>query len=298
VDASTIKANAALRTIVRRDSGEGSRALLTRMAKESGIETPTAEDLIRLDRARKSKKLSNAEWESPTDLAAEIAKMKDRRTHLAYKPEHAMDLDTGAVIAAEVHAADQGDTATMPGTLASAAQHLAAVDAAPTPEAPGELIADKGYHSRGTLKTLEDGPWKTRISEPHRDGVSRWHGDAAAGLRRCPSRLQAARRTGGTRLRPDPRSRRHATGLVAWPRERAEALSDPRRRLQPGIDHAPADRGGNAARASGGLCSLAWHGHCVGMVIAPDDGLILLFVVAIGDQAAVLAVIFQIDPFG
>lgn len=180
VDASTMEANAALRTIVRRDSGEGYREMLMRMAKESGIETPTAEDLIRLDRHRTGKKLSNAEWESPTDPDARITRLKNGRTHLAYKPEHAMDLDTGAVVAAEVHAADQGDTTTMPGTLASAAEHLAGVDAAPTPEAPVELIADKGYHSRDALKALDDGPWKSRISEPHRDEFSRWHGDDAA----------------------------------------------------------------------------------------------------------------------
>ena len=180
VDASTMEANAALRTIVRRDSGEGYRQMLTRMAKESGIETPTAEDLVRLDRNRKGKTLSNADWESPTDRDAKIAKLKDGRTHLAYKPEHAMDLDTGAVVAAEVHPADQGDTTTMPGTLASAAEHLEAVDAAPTPETPAELIADKGYHSRAGLKALDDGPWKTRISELRRDEFARWHGDAAA----------------------------------------------------------------------------------------------------------------------
>ena len=180
VDASTMEASAALRTIVRRDSGEGYREMLTRMAKESGIETPTAEDLVRLDRNRKGKKLSNADWQSPTDPDARIAKLKDGRTHLAYKPEHAMDLDTGAVVAAELHAADQGDTTTMPGTLASAAEHLAAVDAAPTPEAPAELIADKGYHSRDGLKALDDGQWKSRISEPKRDEFSRWHGDDEA----------------------------------------------------------------------------------------------------------------------
>src|SRR5690349_18889710 len=144
VDASTMEANAALRAIVRRDTGEGYREMLSRMAKESGIETPTAEDLIRLDRARKGKRLSNAAWASPTDPEAKIAKLKDGRTHLAYKPEHAMDLDTGAVISAELQAADQGDTTTMPVTLARAAKHLAAVDAAPTPMTPAELIADKG----------------------------------------------------------------------------------------------------------------------------------------------------------
>src|SRR3954454_14731186 len=180
VDASTVEANAALRAIVRRDSGEGYREMLVRMAKESGIETPTAEDLIRLDRKRKGKTLSNAEWESPTDPDARIAKLKDGRTHLAYKPEHALDLDTGAVVAAEMHLADQGDTTTLTDTLESAARHLAAVEAAPSAEAPAEMVADKGYHSRGVLKALDDGPWKTRIAEPKRDGFSRWHGDNAA----------------------------------------------------------------------------------------------------------------------
>src|ERR1700758_5498986 len=91
-----------------------------------------------------------------------------------------MDLDTGVVVAAELHCADQGDTSTMPDTLASAAEHLAAVNAAPTPEAPAELIADKGYHSRDALKALDGGPRKSRISEPKRDGFSRWHGDDQA----------------------------------------------------------------------------------------------------------------------
>ena len=106
--------------------------MLTRMARESGVETPTAEDLVRLDRNRKGKKLSNADGQSSTAPDGWIAKLKDGRTHLAYKPEHAMDLDTGAVVTAEVHAADQGDTATMPDTLANAIEHLTAVDAAPS----------------------------------------------------------------------------------------------------------------------------------------------------------------------
>src|ERR687897_2992665 len=177
VDASTMEANAALRAIVRRADGETYRAMLERLAKASGIATPTAEDLVRLDRKRKGKRLSNAEWTSPTDPDARIAKLKDGRTRLAYKPEHAVDLDTGAIVAAKVHAADQGDTATLPGTLESAARQLAAADAAPSVEAPAELVADKGYHSRETLKSLDDGPWKTRIAEPKRDGFLRWHGD-------------------------------------------------------------------------------------------------------------------------
>src|SRR6476660_3147480 len=143
VDASTMEANAALRTIVRRDSGEGYREMLERRAEESGIATPTAEDLVRLDRKRKGKRLSNAEWTSATDPEARIAKLRDGRTRLAYKPEHAVDLDTGAIVAAEVHAADRVDTATLPETLEVAEANLAAVGAGPTSDNPAELVADK-----------------------------------------------------------------------------------------------------------------------------------------------------------
>jgi len=180
VDASTMEANAALRSIVRRDSSEGYREMLERLAAQSGIETPTAEDLVRLDRARKGKKLSNEDWVSKSDPEAKIAKMKDGTTHLAYKPEHAVDLDTGAVVAAELHPADEGDTTTLAKTLAAAKERLEAVEAGPTDEAPAECVTDKGYHSRAVLKALDDGPWKTRIAEPKAKGFARWRGDEAA----------------------------------------------------------------------------------------------------------------------
>jgi transposase len=180
VDASTMEANAALRAIVRRETGEGYREMLTRLAKESGIETPTVDDLIRLDRRRKGKRLSNEDWTSPSDPEAKVAKMKDGRTRLAYKPEHAVDLDTGAIVAAEIHPADQGDTTTLPDTLKAAEANLATVDAAPTPEDPAELVADKGYHSRDGLKDLEDGAWKSRIAEKKVKGINRWRGDEEA----------------------------------------------------------------------------------------------------------------------
>ena len=132
VDASTMEANAALRNIVRRDTGEGYRGMLERLAQESGIETPTAEDLARLDRKRKGKKLSNQDWVSRSDPEAKIAKMKDGTTHLAYKPEHAVDLDTGAVVAAELYPG-RGAT-TLPKTLAAAEANL------PTAEDPAECV--------------------------------------------------------------------------------------------------------------------------------------------------------------
>jgi hypothetical protein len=181
VDGSTMEANAALRTIVRRDSGESYRQMLTRMAQESGIETPTIDDLVRLDRKRKGKTLSNEDWTSKTDPDAKIARMKDGTTHLAYKPEHAVDLDTGVIVAAPIHPADEGDTTTLPGTLEAAAHNLAEVGLAPTPDEPCDVVGDKGYHSREGLKELDGGVWKTRIAEPKpANGFLRWHGDEAA----------------------------------------------------------------------------------------------------------------------
>jgi transposase len=151
--------------------------VLALIAKESGIETPTAEDLVRLDKTRKNKTLSNAQWQSSVDPDAKIARMKDGTTHLAYKPEHAVDLDTGAILAAPIHSADTGDTTTVSTTLATAEANLAEVGLAPTKDNPAELIADKGYHSHQLVKDLQGGVWTTRIAEPERKEFLRWHGD-------------------------------------------------------------------------------------------------------------------------
>lgn len=180
VDASTMEANAALKTIVRRDTGESYRKMLLRMAKESGIEAPTDEDLARMGRKRTGKTLSNKDWESPVDPDAKITKVKDGRTHLAYKPEHAVDLDTGAVVAVKVHEADKGDTATLTKTLEAAQESLGRVTPPPCPDDPAELVADKGYFSRDVLKGLDGGPWRTRIAEPKRNGLNSWRGDHEA----------------------------------------------------------------------------------------------------------------------
>ena len=230
VDASTMEANAALRAIVRRDTGEGYREMLTRMAQESGIETPTAEDLIRLDRQRRGKTLSNEEWVSETDPEARIARMKDGTTHLAYKPEHAVDLDTGAVVAAEVHAADEGDTTTITGTLDAARRNLTRVGAPPSSDDPAECVADKGYHSRAVLKDLDGGPWKTRIAEPQRQrrlALARRHGRAPGGLQQPRSAALSGGEagdapTGGTGralLRAHPGPRWPAPDVAAGPGE-------------------------------------------------------------------------------
>ena len=129
IDATTLEANAALRSIVRRDSGETYQEFLTRLAQASGIETPTRADLARLDRKR-PKKGRNKDWRHPHDPDARITKMKDGRTHLAHKAEHAVDMDTGAIVGVTVQGADQGDTTTIAETVTAAAEELEAVAAA------------------------------------------------------------------------------------------------------------------------------------------------------------------------
>ena len=121
IDATTLEANAALRSIVRRDTSEGYDEFLRRLAKESGIETPTRAQLAKLDRTR-PKKGSNAEWEHPHDPDSKIAKMKDGSTHMAHKAEHAVDMETGAVVAVTVQSAAMGDTQTIQETLAEAVE--------------------------------------------------------------------------------------------------------------------------------------------------------------------------------
>ena len=145
IDATTLEANAALRSIVRHDSGETYQEFLTRLAQASGIATPTRADLARLDRKR-SKKGRNKDWRHPHDPEARITKMKDGRTHLAHKAEHAVDLETGAIVGVTVQGADQGDTTTIAETVTTAANELEA-GATVTDEHTAvidEVVADKG----------------------------------------------------------------------------------------------------------------------------------------------------------
>ena len=187
VDATTLEANAAMRSIVRRDTGAGYDEFLTELAQQSGIATPTREDLSRLDRKRK-KKASNEEWISPTDPDAGITKMKDGTTHLAYKAEHAVDMETGAVIAVTVQAGHEGDTTTIRGTLAETAENLAELieqeaDNAPEQEpqvslnALSEVVADKGYHSDETMLAIAQAEARSYIPEPKRPR-RKWDGKA------------------------------------------------------------------------------------------------------------------------
>ncbi len=179
VDASTMEANAAMRSIVRNESGESYREFLTALAKESGIETPTAEELTKFDRQRKGKRCSNDDWHNPHDPDAKITKMKDGRTHLAYKPEHAVDLETGAIVAAQVHPADEGDTTTLMAALEQACESLQEVreDDALEADTRGlrarEVVGDKGYHSGQTLVNLEEVDLRGYLSEPDR-GRRKW----------------------------------------------------------------------------------------------------------------------------
>jgi len=168
IDATTLEANAAMRSIVRRDTGESYQAFLSGLAKASGIDTPTREDLARLDRKRK-KKTSNKEWTNPHDPDAKVTKMKDGRTHLAHKAEHAVDLETGAIVAVTLQGADAGDTTTLVETATAAADHIedAQADIA-EPQALEEIIADKGYHSNQTMVDLEAVGLRSYIAEPDR----------------------------------------------------------------------------------------------------------------------------------
>ena len=181
VDATTLEANAALRSIVRRDTNESYESFLQELAKESGITTPTRADLAKLDRKR-PKKGSNSDWVHPHDPEAQITKMKDGRTHLAHKAEHAVDMNgEGAVLAVTLHGGATGDTQSLPETLEEAQGQLDELSEAPDAgdklhvHAGSEVVADKGYHSNDTLVTLLEEGYRTYISEPDR-GRRRWKG--------------------------------------------------------------------------------------------------------------------------
>jgi len=173
IDATTLEANAALRTIVRRDTGQGYEDFLEQLAEEVGIEEPTREQLARLDRRRK-KKGSNKEWKHPHDPDARITKMKDGRTHLAHKAEHAVDLADGALLAVTLQPADAGDTKTIFETLKSAKSGAKQLG-----DEVEEVVADKGYHSNDVMVGLGEEAVRSYVSEPDR-GRRRWNGKQKA----------------------------------------------------------------------------------------------------------------------
>lgn len=171
VDSTTLEANAAMKSIVRKDTGEDWKEYLERLAKAEGIENPTDEDLRRFDKNRKDKKVSNEEWASETDPDSRIARMKDGTTHLAYKAEHVVDVKTDLVLAATVEPANHADAETLCDSVMQAQINLKQADCAAEIE---EVVADKGYHKASTLELCAALDLRTYIPEPKRKHRSRW----------------------------------------------------------------------------------------------------------------------------
>ena len=175
IDATTLEANAAMRSIVRKDTGESYDEFLTGLAQASGIDTPTREDLAKIDKKRKNK-ASNKDWENPNDPDSKITKMKDGRTHLAHKAEHATDLDTGAIVGVTLQPADRGDTSSIDETVAEVVETVLDVrEHGGEVGLPQEVVADKGYHSNATCADLEAMGLRSYLSEPDR-GRRNWEG--------------------------------------------------------------------------------------------------------------------------
>jgi transposase len=193
VDATTLEANAAMKSLQHRVSGEDWTAYLRRLAQAEGMEDPSDEELRRFDRRRKGKKVSNAEWRSATDADARIAKMKDGRTHFAYKAEHAVDVGSGVIVAAQIYHGDDADGDTVLMTVESAHEQLQAVA---SPHVVEEVLGDKGYHKAESLAVLREVHGvRTYIPEPQRRGRRIWVDKPAgqeeavrANRRRCRGR--------------------------------------------------------------------------------------------------------------
>jgi transposase len=185
VDSTTLEANAAMKSIVRRDTGESYTAYLKRLAEAEGVEAADAAALRRMDRKRR-KKTSNEDWASPVDAEAEITKLKDGRTALAYKAENAVDMETGAIVAVTTHGGAEADTATVETTVTEAGVAVAELIAEATTDGqyavhPGgveEVVADKGYHSNEVAVGFVKLEVRTYIAEPER-GERNWQGKEA-----------------------------------------------------------------------------------------------------------------------
>lgn len=175
VDSTTLEADAAMKSIVRRDTGEDWKAYVTRLMKEEGVigqdETPSDEDARRFDQHRQDKKVSNEEWVSTSDPAAKIARMKDGTTHLAYKAEHVVDLASNLIVAAEIRSATDGDAQTLIDSVLKAEENLQAIEFEQSIE---EIVADKGYYSADTLELSQSLGVRTYIPEPKRSRHWTW----------------------------------------------------------------------------------------------------------------------------
>jgi transposase len=186
VDSTTLEADAAMKSIVRRDTGEDWQEYVTRLMREEGAikpeHKPTDEEVRRFDKGRKDKKVSNDEWVSPTDAESRIAQLKDGRTHLAYKAEHVVDLESDLVLAAEVYPANDADTQTLAVSVVEAQANLDQAGSQVTIE---EVAADKGYYAAATLEVMNDElGLRTYIPEPKRRHQARWT-DKPAEYKRC-----------------------------------------------------------------------------------------------------------------
>jgi transposase len=204
VDSTTLEANAAMRSIVRKDTGQSYQQYLEELAANADIEEPTQSDLAKLDRKR-PKKGSNKDWQSPQDPDAKIAKMKDGSTHLAHKAEHVVDMSDdgpGALLGVSLHEADQGDAQTGCKSVDEAFEHVSAATADEEGELPDglfeEVVADKGYHSNDSLLGFDERGMRTQVSEPDR-GRRNWKGKAEA-KRVVYANRQRVRREKGKRL--------------------------------------------------------------------------------------------------
>jgi transposase len=185
VDSTLLEANAAMKSIVRRDTGEDWKQFVTRLMHEEGaIEgdyEPTDDEIRRFDKQRKNKKVSNDEWVSPSDPESRITQMKDGRTHLAYKAEHVVDLESDMILAAEIYPADHADTQTMVDSVMEAVENVKQADAEIEIE---EIVADKGYHAAETIELADDLNFRTYIPERKKQHRSRWT-DKPAEFRRA-----------------------------------------------------------------------------------------------------------------
>jgi transposase len=201
VDSTTLEANAAMKSIVRRDTGEDWTEYVTRLMREEGVidaaHEPTAEEVRRFDKQRKNKTVSNEDWTSSTDGDARIAQMKDGTTHLAYKAEHVVDLKSDLILAAEIYPADQADTATLADSVVAAQLHL---KGAGSDAAIHEAAADKGYHAAGTIELCDFLDLRTYIPEPRRRHRSKWVDKPGAFQRAVYGNRRRVRRAKGKAL--------------------------------------------------------------------------------------------------
>lgn len=200
VDSTYVEANAAMKSIVRRDTGEDYRKYVRRLAEEEGgLTDPSDEDVRRFDRKRAGKKTSNKEWKSPTDSDSRIVRMKDGRTHLGYKIEHAVDLDSDILVGAAVYAGDQADSTTLLETLEETESHMNLTGDRRRKRIE-EVVADKGYHSTNNLAELRTRRKRAYIPEPERAHNRRWETGSEERRRAVYENRRRVRRAKGRAL--------------------------------------------------------------------------------------------------